>query len=463
MHAALPLSLPAWLLSCALAQAPGPPSRELAEIAAAHAAKVAASAIFVSGRTIESVLDDEFAPARPLEALLRPLLRFDVDAAAGIVTCRVGHAQASAVYTTRLGCTLAVGGTTIAALRARTGLEPTGPEPEAAGTDWPLGDRLRLSTCDAFDADALAAALDQAFAEPASGRHRTRAVVVVHRGELVAERYAADVPAAMPLPGWSMTKTLTHALLGVAVQQGRLDPDAPLDVPEWPADDPRRAIRLEHLLTMTAGLSWREDYADPTSPGARMLFGSQDHASAYASMPQAAPPGTEFCYSSGATNLLCRVLRSTFADDAAYRAFPRQALFRPLGMRTAVLELDPSGTFVGSSYGFASARDWARLGMLYAGRGEFAGQRILPAAWVEAALQPSQASDGRHGRHVWTNHGSPPAWPQLPPDAFRFAGYEGQYCFVLPGQQLVVVRLGCTKGATFPMADLVAAVLRALR
>jgi CubicO group peptidase (beta-lactamase class C family) len=457
------LTLAILLLPQAPAQAPGQPSRELAAIAAAHAAKVAASAVFVSGRTIESVLDDEFAPVRPLETLLRPLLRFEVDTAAGIVTCRVGQARASAVHTPGLGCTLAVDGTTVAALRARTGLEPAAPAPDAAGIDWPRGDRLRAPTSDVFDADALAAALDQAFAEPPTGRYRTRAVVVVHRGKLVAERYAADCHPAMPLPGWSMTKALTHALLGAAVQQGRLDPEAPLEVPEWPVDDPRRAIRLDHLLTMTAGLSWREDYADPASPAARMLFGSRDHASAYAVQPATAAPGAQFTYSSGATNLLCRVLRRAFADDAAYRAFPSDALFRPLGMRSAVLELDGSGTFVGSSYAFASARDWARLGMLYAGGGEFAGQRILPRAWVAAALVPSEASAGRHGRHVWTNRGPDPAWPQLPKNAFRFAGYEGQYCFVLPDEELVVVRLGCTKGTTFPMADLVAAILRARR
>lgn len=454
------------LLGCARAQGGVAPSRELAEVAAAYAAKVVASAIFVSGRTIESVLAEELAPTRPIEAMIAPLLRFEVDREGGTVRCRLGVASATAVATRNLGCTLVRADADVAALRARgaAGLAAlhTGP----ASEDWPLGDRV--PPVPAATEAALRTILDAAFAEPEGGAPvRTRAVVVVHRGRLVAERYAPGFHAAMPLPGWSMTKTLTHALLGVRVLQGALPTAAPLPVPEW-RDDDRHTTRLDDLLTMTAGLGWREDYDDPRSDVLRMLFASSDHAAVYAAMPRTAARGVSFVYSSGATNLLCRVLRTTFDDDRAYWAFPATALFAPLGMRSAVLETDPSGTFVGSSYGFATARDWARLALLYAGDGVFCGRRLLPPGWVAAATTAHPASGGRFGRHLWLNgdpDGDGPAaarWPELPPDLVHLDGHEGQYGVVIPSRELVVVRLGCTKSGGFDLRRLLQALLAAL-
>lgn len=454
------------LLGCVRAQERAAPSRELAEVAAAYAAKVAASAIFVSGRTIESVLAEELAPTRPLETLIAPLLRFEVDRDAGTVRCRLGAATATAVATRNLGCTLVHAHADVTALRARgaPGLADLRADP--AAEDWPLGDRV-APVPDATSA-ALRPILDAAFAEPEGGPPvHTRAVVVVHRGRLVAERYAPGVHAAMPLPGWSMTKTLTHALLGVRTQQGAMPGAAPLPVPEWRGDD-RGTTGLDDLLTMTAGLGWREDYDDPRSDVLRMLFGSSDHAAVYAAMPRTAAPGATFVYSSGATNLLCRVLRATFDDDRAYWAFPATSLFAPLGMRSAVLETDPSGTFVGSSYGFASARDWARLALLYADDGVFGGRRLLPPGWVATAMTAHPASGGRFGRHLWLNadpDGDGPAtarWPELPPDLAHLDGHEGQYGVLIPSRELVFVRLGCTKSGGFDLRGLLRALLAAL-
>ena len=456
------------LLPPVLAQVAAP-SRELAEAAAAYAAKVAASAIFVSGRTLESVLAEELAPTRPLEAMIRPLLRFEVDSERRRVTCRLGAASAAASATGNLGCTLERPGIDSTQLqqRASPGLAELQVDPRTQ--PWPLGDQLPKSPADDVDHRALAAVLDAAFAEPESGPKRhTRAVVIVHRGRLLAERYATGYGVDTPLPGWSMTKTLTHALLGVRIRQERLDPAAPLPVPEWPADDPRRSIRLGDLLAMRGGLQWNEDYDDAASTALRMLFGSSDHAAVYAECARAHAPGEQFVYASGATNLLCRVLRRTFTDDREYWAFPRQHLFAPLGMRTAVLETDPNGTFVGSSYGFASARDWARLGMLYAQDGMFAGQRILPAGWVAAAGRPHPRGDGNYGAHVWLNADPDQdgprqrAFPELPADLLRMDGHEGQYCAVFPSEQLVVVRLGCTKNGGFDLRGLMRGALAAV-
>ena len=457
--------LPIALLPLCPAQAPSP---ELAEVAAAYAAKVTASALFVSGRTLDSVLAEELAPTRPLEALIRPLLRFEVDQERGTVTCRLGAATAMAARTGNLGCTLVRADAPLATLQARAapGLADLRPDPMTI--DWPLGDRLPSTAPAGIDVDAVRRAVAAAFVEPAAGKPvHTRAVVVLHQDRLIAEQYAPGLTAATPLPGWSMTKTLTHALLGVRVQQGKLDVDAPAPVAAW-RDDERRTVRFSDLLTMTAGLAWNENYDDPASEALRMLFRSSDHAAVYAAQPRQAAPGSSFRYASGSTNLLCALLRRTFADDREYWAFPRLCLFAPLGMRTAVLETDPSGTFVGSSYGFACARDWARLGLLYANDGRFGDRQILPPGWVAAARQPHAASSGRYGRHVWL-HGDPDGdgprqreWPDLPADVFSMDGHEGQSCVVFPRERLVVVRLGCTKGGGFDLHTLLRVVFDAV-
>ncbi|MCB9877044.1 MAG: serine hydrolase [Planctomycetes bacterium] len=440
------------------------PTRELAEVAAAYAAKVAASAVFVSGRSIDSVMTQEFAPNGTIEKLIRPLLRFDVDREAGTVTCRLGQAKATAVRTAGLGCVLLHSDATLDELRRRGAPPASDRWPDATATDWPLGDRMPEAAATGIDRDALERALDAAFAEPDDGRRVfTRAVVVLHRGQLVAERYAADVTPEMPLPGWSMTKSLSNALLGFAVQQGRFE------LPPPSADGDAHGVEpdLYALLTMTAGKQWNESYEDPNSDALRMLFRSADHGAAFAAAPQAVMPGTRFQYASGATNLLCKLLRQRIDDDAVYHDLPRQ-LFRRLGMRSAVFEADPSGTFVGSSYGFASARDWARLGLLFAQDGVFAGQRLLPAGWVARSTAATAASGGGYGWQLWLNRdpdGDGPherRWPDLPEDLFLMDGHEGQSCVVSPAAELIVVRLGCTKQGGFDRHALLRATHDAL-
>lgn len=441
------------------------------QIAAAYAAKIAASAIFVSGRSLESVLAEELVPTRPLEIAIRPLLKFAVDQQLRTVTCRIGTATATAVATGNLGCVLVRPDATAEQLRERAAPGLVDSRVDPAAVDWPLGDRQPTTPPAGLDLERVRAAVAAAFVEPAGKPNvMTRAIVIVHKGRLVAERYADGYHAAMPLPGWSMSKTLTHALLGIRIQQAKLDPSAALPVPEWRADDDaRRRVTMADLLCMCGGLQWNEAYDRPDSDALRMLFGSTDHAAVYAGQPRSTEPGVSFCYSSGSTNLLCRVLRSTFADDREYWAFPKLSLFNRLGMRTAVLETDPSGTFVGSSYGFASARDWARFGQLYANDGVVDGQRLLPAGWIAAARTPHGKGNGSHGSHLWLNadpDGDGPQqreWPDLPQDLISMDGHEGQYCVVFPPQQLVVVRLGCTKNGGFGLHSLLRELLNALR
>lgn len=472
----------AMLAAPTLAQQNAPPA-ELAEVVAAYAAKVIASAVFVSGRTVDSVLAEELAPDRPIEAMVAPLLKIDVDREQRSVTCRIGAASATAVAMP-LGCTLVRDGAKVEDLRKRGKRVEAAPddavprseqdkrflsEEDIRSVTRPSGDEGVEYPPYFLPSEALQRAIDAAFAEPENGpKIRTRAVVVLRGGHLVTERYADGFTREMPLPGWSMTKTIVNALIGIRVMQGKLDLDAPLPVPEWKAeDDPRRAIRLSHLLTMSAGLQWNEDYDDPKSDALRMLFGSSDHAAVFAERPVAKPPGVDFEYASGSTNLTCRVLRTTFASDDEYWAFPREALFEPLGMHSALVETDPSGTFVGSSYGFATARDWARFGLLYMNDGMVGDKRVLPEGWVARSAVPHADSRGRCGMHLWLNadpDGEGPApqpWPELPADLLRMDGHEGQYVIVFPKAQLVVVRLGCTKNGGFDLRGFLRSVLAA--
>lgn len=458
------------VLSLAAAAPAQVPSKEMAQAAAAYAAKVTASAIFVSGRTLESVLEQEFAPSRPLDAMIRPLLRFDVDRRRRSVTCRLGMMRATAVYHPGLGCSLVQGRVDGNRTRYSKPLPAFDLAKASPELPWPRGQAVAAAAETGIDHAALQQALDLAFAEPNPKKPVfTRAVVVVHRGRLVAERYADGFDAQMPLPGWSMSKTLTNALVGLHVGAGSFDVDGRPAVSGWREEgDPRAGIRHHHLLAMSAGLDWNEDYADPHSDALRMLLASRDHAEVYARRPSTAAPGARYQYASGASNLLCRELRAAYDSTLRYWQMPSR-FFQRVGMRTAVLETDPSGTFVGSSYCYASARDWARFGLLYLQDGIVDGTRVLPAGWVRrsTSLAASPASDGRFGWQLWLNRdpdGDGPKqrrWRNLPEDLFHMDGHEGQYVIVAPSQQLVIVRLGCTKAGGFPLTTFVRAVLDA--
>ncbi|MCA8947897.1 MAG: serine hydrolase [Planctomycetes bacterium] len=474
----LPL-VPLWLLpAVACAQTGRPPiDPAMLQVGAAYAAKVAASAVFVSGRSIESVKAEEFAPVTELDKVLAPLLRFEVDRENRKVTAILPLVRATALATDGLGCVLAMPGCDPDELRARAPAPPAARgdgEPAAAAdpetTDWPLGERLPPLPQDlGIDRAAVERALDAAFAETDPDRPRvTRAIGVVYRGRLVAERYRAGYDRHTLLPGWSMTKTLLGALVGMRVADGALDLDAPLDVPEWPVDDPRRVLRLPDLLAMQSGLQWSESYTDPGGVALRMLFLSPDHAAVQAEQPIVAPAGERFVYSSGTTNLVSRILRGTFASDAEYWAYPRDRLFAPLGIHRGLIEADPNGTLVGSSYGFLTARDWARIGMLFADDGAFAGRQVVPAEWIRRSATPGPASAGRFGYHLWLNVDpdgdgpKPRNWPELPTDLRHLDGHEGQFVFALPSEQLVIARLGCTKASGSGVTALVQQVLGAI-
>jgi CubicO group peptidase (beta-lactamase class C family) len=307
--------------------------------------------------------------------------------------------------------------------------------------DWALGDSPAGAAIDAL--------VDEMFG--ATDRYETTyAVLVVHRGVIVAERYEGALPnwvgdpipvhADTPLLSWSMAKSMLHAAVGILVGDGRLAVHAPGLVPEW--TDERAAITLPDLLEMRDGLAWSEDYVEAGgSQVIEMLFGEGQHdVGAFARARAAAvPPGTRFNYSSGTSNIVSGIVADVVGRGDAYTAFLRDRLFAPIGMTSAQATLDASGLWVASSYVHATARDFARFGYLYLRDGHWDGTRVLPEGWVDTArrLRSIDPDDGRgYGRQWWVtadDHGT-----------FWANGYEGQSILVSPGNDLVVVRIGRT-------------------
>ena len=316
------------------------------------------------------------------------------------------------------------------------GVDEAGPEP------WPVGEGEARAA--GFDARELEALVAEAVAD-----RRTRAVVVAWRGQLVAERYADGFDRRTRLPGWSMAKTLTNAMVGLLVADGRLDVDAPAPVAEWHAspDDPRAVITLAQLMQMRAGLADEEVYG-PFGEGSDMLFVDASCAERGIAKPLAHEPGRVFAYSSASANIVARIVGEQYPSPGAMLADVDARLFEPLGMRDPVLELDPSGTFVGSSFALMRAVDWARLGQLYLDDGVHQGARVLPEGWVELTRAPSPAAKrGEYGALVQTNVGREGApgdrrLPDVPVDAFEMVGHQGQSVLIVPSRDAVIVRLG---------------------
>jgi hypothetical protein len=292
---------------------------------------------------------------------------------------------------------------------------------------------------------ALKAALDHAFQEPAEPPfRRTKAVVVVRDGRIVAERYAPGIGIDTPLPSFSMTKSVIDALLGVMTQQGLTSPSMPAPIPEWHgADDPRREIEVGHLMRMTSGLALDET-DDPRNPSEQM-FGHDDMAAFAVKAPLIAAPGKRWAYSSASTQILAHIIRDATGGPEQSLAYAWRELFNPLGMRNVTLEFDGSGTLQGANNMLASARDWARFGLLYLNGGKIGGKWILHPEWVDFITWVTLDTDYAAG--FWTNNSEHPNAKRrvslgIPRDAYYASGNLGQRCVIIPSQHMVVVRMG---------------------
>lgn len=439
------LAITAWI---------GTAGRPLLLIATGSTSQGLCEAAFVSHVDPDRVFREQHAPQmRGLAwAVHRHVDRTRREARASVL----GAFGARAAFRPGLGCLLVHG---------------DGPVPEAAGFEpapiaSPYPDRVVGS-----DDPAIRAAIDRAFAEPDPAHPRnTKAVVVLHDGRLIAERYAPGYGPDTPIWAHSLTKSLSHALIGILVREGKLRLDQPAPIPAWRrVGDPHGAVTVDQLLRMDSGLPFDETDG-VVNPLTRMAFLTRDMAGYAAGTPLAHPPGTHWAYGNLDYMLLGRVVTDAAGGSAVdAERFARRELFAPLGMAHTVIQTDATGSLAGFGGSYGTARDFARFGQLYLDDGVVDGRRILPEGWV--AYSHSQTLDTGYGAGFWLNikHDTRvPVWnapwgmPQLPRDMYYARGAFGQYVVIVPSEKLVVVRMGISLDYGDHTGDLVAAIIQAL-
>ena len=425
-------------------------------------AKQMCSCMFVSGRDEQSVDTNELA-VFPLN-----LGNYKIDIQdSSVMGSVLGMAKKKVVYRKGIGCTL-INDISEDEVRAQTFSIPSPPITNTDTIPFPYGDKISDTTPQGINQQKLRAALDKAFTEPfPDKKQRTRAVLVVYKGQLVAEKYAQGFNEHTMMYGWSMAKSITSALIGTLVKQDKLNITQPAPVSEWRnSNDSQHAITIQNLLEQSSGLNFLEDYTK-ASDVTNMLYKEDNMAAFTANHELAAAPGTVFAYSSGNSNILARIIRETVGEKD-YAAYPFTALFYKIGMYHTLCEPDASGTYVGSSYIMATGRDYARFGLLYLNDGVWNGERILPEGWVKQTVTPAEASkEKKYGYQFWLNgvqlnDSSKHIFPDVPADMFYADGYAGQFIFIIPSKQLVIVRLGLTLDKSFDANAFVKSVVDAV-
>ncbi len=418
-------------------------------IVSGFGAKQLCSAVFVSGRDKDDVLKNELADF-PLS-----LGTYTVNMEDSSVTGTVfGMAKKKAIYRRGIGATV-INNFTEKEVRAQSFNIPPPTTVNQDTIAWPMGNKFTDTFPAHINKEKLQAAIDKSFEEPYPDKKiRTRAVVVLYDGQMATEKYASGYDKDTKMYGWSMAKSVTSALIATLVKQGKLDVTKPAPVPEWSdANDPRHGITLENILHQQSGLNFVENYAG-ASDVTNMLYKEGNMAAFTARHPLEKTPGTEFSYTSGNSNIIARIIRQTVGEKG-YAAYPATALFYKTGMYSALFEPDASGTYVGSSYIMATARDYARFGLLYYNDGICNGERILPEGWVKHTVAaPASNKLKGYGYQFWLNGISPTdssklLYMDVPADMFYCDGYGGQFIYIIPSKKLVVVRLGLTLDDSF--------------
>jgi len=296
-----------------------------------------------------------------------------------------------------------------------------------------------------IDYDKLNTAVANAFDNKGEINKRTRSVIVIYKDKIIAEKYTDGFDKNSKILGWSMTKSLTATYFGILQKQGKVDIMKPAPIGEWATDD-RSKITINDLLHMNSGLEWEEDYGK-ISDVTKMLFIAEDMTKSQIEKPFVGKPNNTWNYSSGTTNLLSGILRKQFKTHQEYLDFWYSALIDKIGMNSMVVETDMAGNFVGSSYGWATTRDWAKFGLLYLHKGNWNGEQLFDPSWAKYVATPTNGSNGKYGAHFWLNANGD--FPDVPRDFYRCSGYQGQMVAIFPSQDLVIVRMGLSEEFDF--------------
>lgn len=432
-----------------------------APLIAGYGAKDLCSCVYIGDREVESVLENELGSG------FKALGSFTLNEADSSVTGKVfGFAKSKAVYRNGLGCTL-IRDRSEKELRAELSSLEINPVILSDTVLWPKGRMTQAVNPVEVDMKMLNEAIELSFINnDPEHPNRQRAVVVVYKGEIIAEQHAAGFGPFTPQIGWSMSKSIINTMFGVLVQKRNFDIYKKAPIPEWKDPlDPRSNITTDHLLRMSTGLEWDEDYTKP-SFATKMLYNSSDMG-LYASMVDLEFfPDSNWYYSSGTSNILSRILRLELGDE--YLQWPFKEIFNKIGVSSALFEVDASNAYVGSAYIWASPRDWARLGLLYLNDGVWNGERILPEGWVDYTKKPTPKSDLlQYGAQFWLNAGdkndpSKRRLPDCPREVYSMNGYEGQRVFIIPSMEMVVVTMAQTTKGDFDMNLFLSSILESV-
>ena len=419
-------------------------------VASGYAGKKMCSCTFIADREQESIQSEDLKIS-PLH-----LTSTKIDHEGKSATTSVfGWAKRTAVFRGDAGCILLQGADDY-------GVSFDVPDPILSDTlSWPKGRRVVLRKDHSnLDFDKLSSAVENAFDSSLKmDSAKTRAVIIVHNDEIVAEKYAHGYNADTELLGWSMTKSITATLIGILQKNDQVQIDDIALFPEW--KDERRNISLKDMLQMQSGLEFSEVY-DGLSDATKMLFTSENVSDIPLAKSLVYAPGTYWSYSSGTTNVLQRLIQNKIGDQSAYLHFPYDSLFHRIGMTSAVMETDESGLYIGSSYCYATPRDWAKFGLLYLNKGNWYGDQIIDSSWVDFVQKPALSSNGIYGGHFWLNVGKN-NFPDAPDDIYIANGFQGQHVVIMPSQNMVVVRMGLAEHPQFKLNKLLKEIVASIK
>jgi CubicO group peptidase (beta-lactamase class C family) len=437
-------------------------------IGTGYSAKYICSQVFLADRDPELVFEKEVKPTHLLFQLVNPKVNYENKT----VTSKAFGLwkPMTAVYREGCGCTLAVDASQDELRDQAKQIHL--PELQRTEAPWPSGSMVDLEILpEQVDKDKIKIAIANAFEEPGPETMRnTQAIVVVLGNQIIAEKYAPGFTKDTPILGWSMSKSVTNALVGILVKDQALDIHSAALVEAWQAPgDPRNGITLDMMLRMSTGLEFEESYA-PFKDATTMLYASKSMAAFAAKKPLKVDPDSQWYYSSGTTNMIAKIVTDKVGGNLAlFHKFSRERLFHKIKAFSAVIEPDASGSFVGSSYMFATARDWARFGLLLKNDGVWDKVRILPQDWVTYSTRPTpKAPMGQYGAHFWLNSGAKgnPAnrkFPSLPRDLYYCGGFNGQIVAIIPSRNMVVVRLGVTHDDSWDHETFIGQVLDSIQ
>jgi CubicO group peptidase (beta-lactamase class C family) len=401
----------------------------LLPIITGYSAKYLCSAVFISNRLAADV------EAADLRFSFIQYVKNEINYRDKTVTSHFLWGQSKAIYREGFGSTLLCDADEDA-LREKKNPFQTGANFNQDTIAWPLGNIIP-DTNTGIDKVALNGITQKLIVENGYNGNAF-GFIVIHRGIPATEKYKQGFNEKTRFLSWSMAKSFTNALAGIMVKDGKLDIQQPADIAAWQNDD-RKRITINNLMQMQSGQRWNEDYGN-RSDVTLMLYNNKDFAGFAYNQPLEFPPGSHWYYSSGSTNIVNYLMRKQFNGDSAYWDYAYTRLFNKIGTPDVVFEVDPTGTQVGSSYIYATARDYARFGLLYLQNGIFNGERLLPEGWIRYTTTPATHSKGSYGSFFWLNRGK--YYPSAPEDMYSCNGHDGQRIFIIPSKDLIIVVLG---------------------